>query len=60
MKALARSFVWWPEIDRAVAERVQQCFTCQLTCDMPPKAPLQSLGVAIRALGLGSILISLG
>ena len=41
MKALARSFVWWPGIDGAIAERVQQCSTCQLSKDMPPKAPLR-------------------
>ncbi len=41
MKALARSFVWWPGIDQAIANQVQQCSVCQLARDMPPKAPLR-------------------
>ncbi len=41
IKALARSFVWWPGIDQEIANRVQQCSVCQLARDMPPKAPLR-------------------
>ena len=41
MKALARSFVWWPGLDNAIVERVQQCSVCQMTRDIPPKAPLR-------------------
>ena len=41
MKALARSFVWWPGIDQDIKERVQQCSICQQNRASPPKAPLQ-------------------
>ena len=41
MKALARNIVWWPGIDRAIEERVQQCSLCQTQRPVPQKAPLQ-------------------
>ena len=41
MKALARSFVWWPGMDYDIEERVQQCSSCQLNQEAPAKAPLQ-------------------
>ncbi len=41
MTALARCFVWWPGIDQAIRERVEQCSSCQVTRSSPPKAPLQ-------------------
>jgi hypothetical protein len=31
MKLLARSFVWWPDLDRMVGEHVRSCNTCQAT-----------------------------
>ena len=30
IKSLARSYVWWPGIDKDIQEMVQQCSTCQL------------------------------
>ena len=29
MKALARTYVWWPELDRDVEDRVKACMSCQ-------------------------------
>uniref|UniRef100_A0A8C6X3W4 Gypsy retrotransposon integrase-like protein 1 n=1 Tax=Naja naja TaxID=35670 RepID=A0A8C6X3W4_NAJNA len=36
MKALARSYVWWPGLDEAVTNKVQHCSTCQLSRPSPP------------------------
>ena len=40
MKSLARSYVWWPTMDRELEEMVQTCDTCQLHNKSPPAAPL--------------------
>ena len=40
MKALARSYVWWPNMDRVIAESVKECKPCQEHQNMPAKAPL--------------------
>lgn len=29
MKALARSYVWWPKMDRSIEEHVIKCMACQ-------------------------------
>ena len=41
MKALARSFVWWPGIDKDLENRVKQCSACQKTQHLPATAPIQ-------------------
>ena len=41
MKALARSFVWQPQIDRDLEELVKRCEDCQCFRNQPPVAPLQ-------------------
>ena len=38
---LARSFVWWPQIDKELEEIVNTCEACQCTRHQPPMAPLQ-------------------
>ena len=40
MKALARSFVWWPGIDKDLENVVSSCDSCQRTRHSPPPAPL--------------------
>ena len=40
MKSLARSFVWWPQMDDEIADRVKSCNQCQLTRHAPQTAPL--------------------
>lgn len=40
MKALARSFVWWPAMDKAIEQKVKSCQSCQLHQAMPAKAPI--------------------
>ena len=40
MKALARSYVWWPELEGEVGERAKACSTCQAVKMAPAKAPL--------------------
>ena len=37
MKSLARSYVWWPDLDTA---KVKSCTSCQLSQRSPPQAPL--------------------
>ena len=40
MKALARSYVWWPGINQEIEERVKACNSCQRTRHNPAPAPL--------------------
>ncbi|XP_062373268.1 uncharacterized protein K02A2.6-like [Sardina pilchardus] len=40
MKALARSCMWWPQIDNDIENRVQDCQACQAVRHMPGVAPL--------------------
>ena len=40
MKSIARSYVWWPNIDSDIENTVQSCYTCQLTRANPPEAPV--------------------
>ena len=40
MKALARSYVWWPNISGQLEELVKGCDGCQLNQRMPTKVPL--------------------
>ncbi|CAH8637620.1 unnamed protein product [Dicrocoelium dendriticum] len=41
MKALARSFVYWPEMDSENEKFCQQCESCQLAAKAPPKCQWQ-------------------
>ncbi|XP_031551682.1 uncharacterized protein K02A2.6-like [Actinia tenebrosa] len=40
MKGLARSYVWWPSMDKDLENLVQQCETCQVHRKAPAAAPL--------------------
>lgn len=40
MKALARSYVWWPKLDKEVENIVRSCMTCQEHRNIPAPAPL--------------------
>lgn len=40
MKALARSYVWWPKIDKDIEAKINVCKECQKTRHMPCKARL--------------------
>ena len=40
MKALARSFVWWPGLDGDIEDTVRACSICSSTQSSPQKAPL--------------------
>ncbi|XP_015266723.1 PREDICTED: uncharacterized protein K02A2.6-like [Gekko japonicus] len=42
MKALARSYVWWPGMDAEIESWVRRCQTCQEVQPNPPSAPAQS------------------
>lgn len=44
MKMLARSYVWWPQLNQDIESVVKSCCTCQLTQNASPKAPLQTWG----------------
>ncbi|XP_033005510.1 uncharacterized protein K02A2.6-like [Lacerta agilis] len=41
MKALARSYVWWPKMDEAIEEWVRKCHPCQESRPAMPQAPVQ-------------------
>ncbi|XP_043063528.1 uncharacterized protein K02A2.6-like [Drosophila ficusphila] len=38
MKALARSYVWWPGLDADIEKAVSQCLACQHTRNSPPRS----------------------
>lgn len=40
MKALARSYVWWPKIDAQIEEFVRHCKPCQENRQSEPKTPV--------------------
>ena len=40
MKALARSYIWWPKMDQDIEELVKKCQVCQESRASPPSAPL--------------------
>ena len=40
VKALARSAVWWPGIDRDIAKMAAQCYICRVHSPNPPKEEL--------------------
>jgi len=40
MKGVARSFVWWPGIDKEIELLANQCKDCQNHAHMPPRAPV--------------------
>ncbi|XP_054279105.1 uncharacterized protein K02A2.6-like [Macrosteles quadrilineatus] len=41
MKAISRSFVWWPKLDVEIEEFVKKCSICQKTRKSMPVVPLQ-------------------
>ena len=40
MKAVARSYVWWPKLDQHLEDMVKACTLCQAIKEAPPVAPL--------------------
>ena len=38
MKALARSYFWWPSLSQMIKTCVKQCKTCQMNQSMPALA----------------------
>ena len=40
MKANARSYVWWPGLDKSLEQTARECRACKLTRSMPAVAPL--------------------
>ena len=48
-KSLARSYMWWPGMDRDIENTVKSCMSCQSYKNAPPPAPMhgpQNLGNA--------------
>ena len=41
MKALARSYIWWPGIDLQMEQLSQQCAQCEENARQPTRAPLR-------------------
>ena len=42
MKALARSYVWWPVLDADIESTVRRCQTCQMNQSKPAAAPVHA------------------
>ena len=40
MKALARSYLWWPRLDQEIELEVRTCHVCQASLKTPPSAPI--------------------
>lgn len=40
MKAIARSYVWWPNLDKCIEQTVSSCSVCLQTKPDPPKTPV--------------------
>ena len=40
MKAMARSYLWWPKLDKEIEQCAKQCDHCQAVKGHPPSAPL--------------------
>ncbi|CAC5401676.1 Uncharacterized protein K02A2.6 [Mytilus coruscus] len=40
MKMLARSYIWWPNMDSELENKVKTCHECQVNRHVPAKAPL--------------------
>lgn len=49
MKSLARSYVWWPGLDRNIEEITKGCTSCQAVKDMPAVAPSHQWSWPARA-----------
>ncbi|KRZ81567.1 Uncharacterized protein T08_2084 [Trichinella sp. T8] len=59
MKALARSYVWWPKMDSEIENWVRTCELCQQSRASPPHAPVhkwESPRITIH--GLPDIIVS--
>ena len=48
MKALTRSYFWWPSVDEMVETAVKQCITCQVNQSMPASPPIHYLEQATK------------
>ena len=40
MKAVARSYMWWPGLDKSIENKAGSCSQCQAVRHQPPVAPL--------------------
>ncbi|XP_058024044.1 uncharacterized protein K02A2.6-like, partial [Ahaetulla prasina] len=41
MKSLARSYVWWPQMDKEISDEIGRCQPCQESRPLPPTAPIR-------------------
>ena len=41
MKSVARSYMWWPGLDKAIEEVVKSCTSCKAVKHSPAVAPVQ-------------------
>ena len=41
MKGIARSYLWWPGLDKAIEQLAKSCVECQSVKSSPATAPLQ-------------------
>ena len=48
MKAIARSFVWWPNIDKQIEKKVSDCVTCQAMKPSPPASSVHPWTYPLR------------
>ncbi|XP_055623399.1 uncharacterized protein K02A2.6-like [Toxorhynchites rutilus septentrionalis] len=48
MKSLARSYIYWPNVDDDVAQFVRQCRACAEAAKSPTKATLESWPISVR------------
>ena len=48
MKALARSYFWWPGLDKEIENKVKSCMACQICRNAPPLSPLHPWSVIYK------------
>ena len=55
MKGIARSYFWWPGLDRSVEKLAKSCLECQAVKNSPPSAPLHPWSWPTRVFQYGSL-----
>ena len=58
MKSVARSYVWWPNLDSLIENTVSSCSTCQSMRSDPPTATVTALRDIFSRHGLPEIIVS--
>ena len=53
-QVLARSYIWWPNLDQLIENVIANCMSCQQNENMPKKCPHPPLGDGAISLELNT------